>query len=129
MDDIWYLHMSGWPLLLHKPRCLQISPLLLQWTHLCMPSQESMPHSSLPIPQQILSLLSSFSPLILSSLHSMSYISSGSASYPPSLHCHIMYTSPLSSNLSISHLHLQLCCTRFASSVFFSSSFSSLPHI
>ena len=29
MDDIWYLHMSGWSLLLHKPRCLQISPLLL----------------------------------------------------------------------------------------------------
>ena len=62
-----------------------------------------MPHSSLPLPHPILSLPSSFSPSTPPSLCSMPYISSESASHPPPLHCHILYTSsPASSNFSIS---------------------------
>ena len=60
------------------------------------------------------------------SLCSMPYILSESASHPPPLHCHILYTSsPPSSNLSISPPPpAALLYPPLASSVFFSSSFS-----
>ena len=50
MDDIWYVHMPGQPLLLHKPRCPQfLHSACNELISACQVKQVSLPYSSLPL--------------------------------------------------------------------------------
>ena len=92
--------MPGWPLRLHKPDC----PCFL--TPLAMASflhAKSRIHATFLSSSTLSNPVTTFIVSINSSLRFMPYISSESASRPPPLYCHILYTfCPPSSNLFIS---------------------------
>ena len=103
--------MPGQALLLHKPLLSTISPLILQWTHFCMPSQESPYHIPLFLHliqscHYLLHLLHQLIPLSVHALHLIRKCFTSSTS--PLLHF-VHFLSSL-----FKPLHLQLCCTHLS---------------
>ena len=135
IDDTWYVRHARSALTSAQTSRSTISQLLLQWIHFCMPSQESMPHSSLPLPHPIFHYLFHFlHHLIPLSVHALHHIrkcfTSSTSSLSHSVHFLSFLFKPLclpTSIRSTALLYPPPPPPRFVS-ILLLISFSSLPH-